>query len=69
MRAYVFRRMLLLPVTVLLLSIFVFGLIRLVPGSVIDARLSAGFPAPPTPTTAPSWKRISGSISRCISNT
>ena len=44
MRAYVFRRMLLLPVTVLLLSIFVFGLIRLVPGSVIDARLSAGFP-------------------------
>ncbi len=44
MRAYVFRRMLLLPITVLLLSIFVFGLIRLVPGSVIDARLSAGFP-------------------------
>ena len=30
--------------TVLLLSILVFGLIRLVPGSVIDARLSAGFP-------------------------
>ena len=34
----------LLPITVILLSIFVFGLIRLVPGSVIDARLSAGFP-------------------------
>ena len=44
MRNYVIRRLLLLPVTVLLLSIFVFGLIRLVPGSVIDARLSAGFP-------------------------
>ena len=44
MRAYIFRRLLLLPVTVLLLSIFVFGLIRLIPGSVIDARLSAGFP-------------------------
>ena len=44
MRAYVVRRLLLLPVTVLLLSILVFGLIRLVPGSVIDARLSAGFP-------------------------
>ena len=39
MRAYVVRRLLLLPVTVLLLSILVFGLIRLVPGSVIDARL------------------------------
>ncbi len=44
MRNYIFRRLMLLPVTVLLLSIFVFGLIRLVPGSVIDARLSAGFP-------------------------
>ena len=44
MRAYVVRRLLLLPVTVILLSILVFGLIRLVPGSVIDARLSAGFP-------------------------
>ena len=44
MRAYIFRRLLLLPVTVILLSIFVFGLIRLIPGSVIDARLSAGFP-------------------------
>ena len=44
MRNYIFRRLLLLPLTVLLLSIFVFGLIRLVPGSVIDARLSAGFP-------------------------
>ena len=44
MRSYIFRRLLLLPVTVLLLSIFVFGMIRLVPGSVIDARLSAGFP-------------------------
>ena len=44
MRNYVFRRLMLLPITVILLSIFVFGLIRLVPGSVIDARLSAGFP-------------------------
>ena len=44
MRAYIVRRLLLLPVTVILLSILVFGLIRLVPGSVIDARLSAGFP-------------------------
>ena len=44
MRIYIFRRLLLLPITVLLLSIFVFGLIRLIPGSVIDARLSAGFP-------------------------
>ena len=44
MRNYIFRRLLLLPITVILLSIFVFGLIRLVPGSVIDARLSAGFP-------------------------
>ena len=44
MRTYIIRRLLLLPVTVLLLSIFVFGLIRLIPGSVIDARLSAGFP-------------------------
>lgn len=34
----------LLPITVILLSIFVFGLIRLVPGSVIDARLASGFP-------------------------
>ena len=44
MRNYIFRRLMLLPITVILLSIFVFGLIRLVPGSVIDARLSAGFP-------------------------
>ena len=44
MRNYIFRRLLLLPLTVILLSIFVFGLIRLVPGSVIDARLSSGFP-------------------------
>ncbi len=44
MRIYIFRRLMLLPITVLLLSIFVFGLIRLIPGSVIDARLSAGFP-------------------------
>lgn len=44
MRNYIFRRLMLLPVTVVLLSILVFGLIRLVPGSVIDARLSAGFP-------------------------
>ena len=40
MRTYVIRRLLLVPVTVLLLSVFVFGLIRLVPGDVIDARLS-----------------------------
>ena len=40
MRAYVIRRLLLLPVTVILLSIFAFGLVRLVPGSVVDARLS-----------------------------
>ena len=40
MRTYVIRRLLLLPVTVLLLSIFAFGLVRLVPGSVVDARLS-----------------------------
>ena len=40
MRIYVIRRLLLLPVTVFLLSILVFGLIRLVPGSVVDARLS-----------------------------
>lgn len=44
MRTYIIRRLLLLPLTVLLLSIFVFGMIRLIPGSVIDARLSAGFP-------------------------
>ena len=44
MRNYIFRRLMLLPLTVILLSIFVFGLIRLVPGSVIDARLSSGFP-------------------------
>lgn len=44
MRNYAMRRLLLLPLTVLLLSIFVFGMIRLVPGSVIDARLAAGFP-------------------------
>ena len=42
MRTYLIRRLLLLPVTVLLLSIFVFGLIRLVPGSVVDARISSG---------------------------
>ena len=41
MRTYVIRRLLLVPVTVLLLSIFAFGLVRLVPGSVVDARLSA----------------------------
>ncbi len=41
MRIYVIRRLLLLPVTVFLLSILVFGLIRLVPGSVVDARLAA----------------------------
>ena len=41
MRTYVVRRLLLLPVTVMLLSIFAFGLVRLVPGSVVDARLSA----------------------------
>jgi len=40
MRTYVIRRLLLLPVTVLLLSVFSFGLVRLVPGSVVDARLS-----------------------------
>ena len=40
MRTYVIRRLLLLPVTVILLSIFAFGLVRLVPGSVVDARLS-----------------------------
>jgi len=40
MRIYVIRRLLLLPVTVLLLSILVFGVIRLVPGSVVDARLN-----------------------------
>ncbi|MXX46843.1 MAG: ABC transporter permease [Chloroflexi bacterium] len=44
MRNYIFRRLMLLPITVILLSIFVFGLIRLVPGSVIDARLASGFP-------------------------
>jgi peptide/nickel transport system permease protein len=36
---YIIRRLALLPVTVLLLSIFVFAMIRLVPGSVVDARL------------------------------
>ena len=40
MRTYVVRRLLLLPVTVLLLSVFAFGLVRLVPGSVVDARLT-----------------------------
>ena len=40
MRTYVTRRLLLLPVTVILLSIFAFGLVRLVPGSVVDVRLS-----------------------------
>ena len=40
MRTYVIRRLLLLPVTVMLLSVFAFGLVRLVPGSVVDARLS-----------------------------
>ena len=40
MRTYVIRRLLLLPVTVILLSIFAFGLVRLVPGSVVDVRLS-----------------------------
>ena len=40
MRTYVIRRLLLLPVTVILLSIFAFGLVRLVPGSVVDQRLS-----------------------------
>ena len=44
MRNYIFRLLMLLPITVILLSIFVFGLIRLVPGSVIDARLASGFP-------------------------
>ena len=44
MRNYIFRRLLLLPITLLFLSIFVFAMIRQVPGSVIDARLSAGFP-------------------------
>lgn len=39
MTRYILRRLALLPVTVLLLSIFVFGMIRLVPGSVVDARL------------------------------
>ena len=42
MRTYIIRRLLLLPVTVFLLSILVFGLIRLVPGSVVEARLAAG---------------------------
>ena len=42
MRTYVIRRLLLLPVTVFLLSILVFGLIRLVPGSVVDARIATG---------------------------
>ena len=46
MRTYIIRRLLLLPVTVFLLSILVFGLIRLVPGSVVEARLAAsGFGA------------------------
>ena len=66
MRIYVIRRLLLLPVTVLLLSIFVFGLIRLVPG--IGGRRA---PLPdhghvrgaPTRSIAPRWRRISGSTS------
>ena len=39
MRHYVIRRLLLVPPTVLLLSIFVFGMLQLVPSSVIDERL------------------------------
>ena len=38
-RHYVIRRLLLVPPTVLLLSIFVFGMLQLVPSSVIDERL------------------------------
>ena len=40
MTQYIVRRLALLPVTVLMLSLFVFALIRLVPGSVVDQRLT-----------------------------
>lgn len=40
MTQYIMRRLALLPVTVLMLSLFVFALIRLVPGSVVDQRLT-----------------------------
>jgi len=40
MTAYIMRRLMLLPVTVLMLSVFVFMMIRLVPGSVVDQRLT-----------------------------
>lgn len=40
MNAYILRRLLLMPLTVFVLSIFVFTAIRLVPGSVVDQRLT-----------------------------
>jgi ABC-type dipeptide/oligopeptide/nickel transport system permease component len=44
MSTYVVRRILLLPLTVLLLSMFVFTMIRLVPVTVIDQRLNSATP-------------------------
>ena len=41
MRAYILRRLLLVIPTLFVVSIIVFGLIRLIPGSVVDAMLAA----------------------------
>ena len=41
MRAYILRRVLLVIPTLFVVSIIVFGLIRLIPGSVVDAMLAA----------------------------
>ena len=43
MRAYVYRRLLLVPITVLLLSMFVFGLVRAVPGDVVASKLENSY--------------------------
>ena len=43
MSTYLVRRLLLVPVTVFLLSVFVFVMLRAVPGSVIDAKLAGNY--------------------------
>ena len=43
MRTYVYRRLLLVPITVLLLSMFVFGLVRAVPGDVVASKLENSY--------------------------
>ena len=56
MRSYVARRLLLVPVTVVLLSIFVFAMLRAVPGSAVDTKLENNY----TPEQAEELRALYG---------